>query len=100
MVAEFNLRRDIIVEGLNRIPGIICHKPEGAFYVFPSARGTGITSQAFQDLALTEAGVAVLAGTSFGIYGEGYIRLSYANSQDNIQKALTRLGEFVKTHTV
>ena len=93
MVEAFRQRRDIIVEGLNRIPGFRCLKPKGAFYVFPNIEGTGMSSQEMEDFLLNEAGVACLAGTSFGKYGEGFIRLSYANSVENIKKALGRIGE-------
>ena len=95
MVEELRLRRDIIATGLDRIPGIRCAKPEGAFYAFPSIKGTGISSQEFQDRALEEAGVALLSGTSFGRFGDGCVRLSYANSQEDLLKALERLNEFV-----
>ncbi len=99
MVEEFGRRRKIIAEGLRQIPGIACPEPEGAFYAFPSIKGTGIPSQEFQERALNEAGVALLSGTSFGAFGEGYVRLSYANSQENIKKALERLEGFVsKAH--
>jgi aspartate aminotransferase len=91
MVAEFKHRRDVIVEGLNAIAGIHCLKPAGAFYVFPNVRSLPISSDALADYLLDDAGVAVLAGTSFGKEGDGYIRLSYANSLDNIQEALTRI---------
>ncbi|MFH1755610.1 MAG: pyridoxal phosphate-dependent aminotransferase [Candidatus Latescibacterota bacterium] len=92
MVAEFKTRRDLIVAGLNKIPGISCHSPAGAFYVFPNIRGTNKKSKELETLLLEKAGVAVLSGTSFGSFGEGYIRLSYANSQDNIRKALERIA--------
>ncbi|HEU5440687.1 MAG TPA: pyridoxal phosphate-dependent aminotransferase [Ktedonobacterales bacterium] len=92
MVAEFKARRDVIVAGLNQIPGITCRMPHGAFYVFPNITGTGMSSREVADLLLYEAGVATLAGTSFGAYGEGYIRLSYANSIENLHKALDRIG--------
>jgi len=95
MVEAFRQRRDIIVEGLNRIPGFRCLKPKGAFYVFPNIEGTGMSSQEMEDFLLNEAGVACLAGTSFGKYGEGFIRLSYANSVENIKKALERIGEAI-----
>ena len=95
MVEEFRRRRKIIAEGLRQIPGVACPEPEGAFYAFPSIKGTGIPSQEFQERALNEAGVALLSGTSFGAFGEGYVRLSYANSQENIKKALERLEAFV-----
>src|SRR5579884_1105264 len=90
MVEEFRRRRDLIVAGLNDIPGLTCKTPRGAFYVFPNITGTGMTSREIADLLLYEAGVATLAGTSFGAFGEGYIRLSYANSMENLQKALDR----------
>jgi aspartate aminotransferase len=88
MVAEFRRRRDVIVAGLNDIPGITCVEPQGAFYVFPNITGTGLTSADLQSRLLTEAGVAALAGPAFGPYGEGYLRFSYANSVENIQAAL------------
>ena len=95
MVEEFKLRRGIIAGGLRQIPGIRCPDPEGAFYAFPSIADTGIPSQEFQERALNESGVALLSGTSFGRFGEGYVRLSYANSQENIRRALDRLEDFV-----
>ena len=95
MVAEFQRRRDIIVPGLNAIPGITCPTPKGAFYTFPNIRSTGMTSQEFADRVLNEAGVAVLAGTSFGRFGEGYVRLSFANSAENIREALRRIEAFL-----
>jgi aspartate aminotransferase len=91
MVAEFQRRRDVIVEGLNAIPRISCRTPKGAFYVFPNITKTGWESKKLADYILNEAGVAVLSGTSFGKFGEGYIRLSYANSVENIKKALSRI---------
>jgi aspartate aminotransferase len=97
MVGEFETRRDYIVDGLNAIPGITCKKPLGAFYVFPNVTGLGMPSKALADKILDEAGVAVLSGTAFGEYGEGYLRLSYANSIPNIQKALDRIGVLAKT---
>jgi len=96
MVAEFNRRRRLITDGLRRIPGIRCPEPEGAFYVFPSIEETGLSSSEFEDRAMNEAGVALLSGAAFGQYGEGYVRLSYANSQENIEKALERLDKFVR----
>ena len=95
MVEEFKLRRAIIAGGLRQIPGIRCPDPEGAFYAFPSIADTGIPSQEFQERALSEAGVALLSGTAFGRFGEGCVRLSYANSQENIRRALDRLEDFV-----
>ena len=95
MVAEFKKRRDIIVNGLNEIPGIRCAMPSGAFYVLPNVEGTGMSSRDFADRLLQEAGVASLAGESFGEYGKGYVRFSFANSAENIEKALDRIGKFV-----
>jgi aspartate/methionine/tyrosine aminotransferase len=92
MVEEFRVRRDIIVDGLNAVPGIRCHRPSGAFYVFPNIKDTKMSSKDLASLLLNEAGVAVLAGTTFGEYGEGYIRLSYANSQDNIRRAIEKIA--------
>jgi aspartate/methionine/tyrosine aminotransferase len=91
MVAEFKRRRDLIVSGLNSIPGISCKLPHGAFYAFPNITELDMTSREVADLLLYEAGVATLAGTAFGRFGEGYIRLSYANSTENIEKALERI---------
>src|SRR6516164_309384 len=88
MVAEFSRRRDIIVAGLNDIPGITCLEPQGAFYVFPGITGTGQTSADLQARLLANAGVAALSGTAFGPYGEGFLRFSYANSVENIRSAL------------
>jgi len=92
---EFRRRRDVIVGGLNKIPGFHCLTPEGAFYVFPNVTGTGMKSKPLANLLLDKAGVACLAGTDFGSYGEGYIRFSYANSVDNIRIALDRIAETV-----
>jgi aspartate/methionine/tyrosine aminotransferase len=91
MRAEFHRRRNVMVEGLSRIPGIRCTLPRGAFYAFPNVQGTGIPSAELATLLLQEAGVAVLPGTSFGQNGEGYLRLSYANSMENIEIALERI---------
>ncbi len=88
MMAEFKARRDLIVDGLNDLPGFSCLKPKGAFYVFPNITGTGKKSKELEEFLLEEAGVAGLSGTSFGEYGEGYLRFSYANSQENLRKAL------------
>ena len=95
IVAEFKKRRDIIVEGLNRIPGIRCPMPGGAFYVFPSVEGTGMTSKRFADGLLEDQSVACLAGESFGEYGDGCVRFSFANSAENIERALERIDRFV-----
>ncbi len=91
MIAEFKKRKDVIVNGLNAIPGISCRTPKGAFYVFPNITGTGLTSEEAEDKFLNEAGVASLKGTSFGSNGEGYLRFSYANSTENILDALNRI---------
>ncbi len=96
MREEFRRRREVIVEGLNRIPGFKCRQPHGAFYVFPNIRGTGRTSRALADALLNEAGVACLGGTAFGKWGEGYLRFSFANSIVNIQRALERIEVWAK----
>jgi len=93
MDAEFKKRREVIVDGLNKIKGISCKKPRGAFYVFPSITETGMNCRELGDYLLNDAGVAVLPGTSFGEYGEGHLRLSFANSIENIKKALARISE-------
>ncbi len=95
MVDEFKKRRDLIVDGLNAIPGISCRRPKGAFYVFPNVKKLGMDSARLADYLLQKAGVAILAGTDFGKYGEGYLRLSYATSQENIKKALERINTAV-----
>ena len=91
MMEEFTKRRDLVVEGLNSLPGITCPVPKGAFYAFPNIRATGWSSQKFAEKAMYEAGVALLAGTAFGHYGDGYVRISFANSQENLQEAIERL---------
>ena len=91
MTRAFDKRRKIIVPELNDIPGFSCVNPGGAFYAFPNISGTGLTARQFQDGLLEEVGVATVAGTSFGEYGEGFIRFSYANSIENIQAALQRI---------
>jgi aspartate/methionine/tyrosine aminotransferase len=95
MVAEFRKRRDVFANGMNSIPGIHCLKPLGAFYLFPNISGVGLPSDEFATRLLDEAGVAVLPGTAFGDYGEGYLRLSFANSLANIESALDRIRKFV-----
>ncbi len=97
MASEFAHRRRLITDGLRSIPGVNCPEPEGAFYVFPSIKGTGLSSAEFEERAMNEAGVALLSGAAFGEFGEGYLRLSYANSQENLQKALAQLDKFVRT---
>lgn len=92
MLKEFKTRRDLVVDGLNQIKGFRCHRPHGAFYVFPNITGTGKTSKEVENYLMEEAGVAVLAGTSFGPQGEGFVRLSYANSQANLKKAIERIA--------
>src|SRR6267378_2145818 len=95
MIAEFRRRRDAVVKGLNAVPGITCRAPQGAFYVFPNVRGLGLRSSAdIADRLLEEAGVATLAGTCFGAAGEGYLRLSYANSLANLDKAVSRIADW------
>ena len=95
MVAEYQRRRNIIVDGLNIIPGFSCQKPQGAFYVFPNIKGTGLSSTDLADLILEKAGVALLPGSSFGDYGDGYLRLSYANSIENIQLGLKKIQNVI-----
>jgi len=96
MVVEFRARRDLVVAGLNRIPGIRCATPAGAFYAFPSVIGTGVDGQEMADRLLHEAGVCVLAGTAFGDVGADHIRISYANSRENLVEALGRIERFVE----
>ena len=91
MVAEFKRRRDLLVDGLNRLPGVTCRRPRGAFYVFPNITGTRRPSAEVADRLLQEAGVAVLSGAAFGAHGEGYLRISYANSEANLARALERM---------
>ena len=95
MVAEFDSRRKVVVAGLNRLSGVSCATPKGAFYAFPNISRTGWKAKALASSLLEDAGVAVIGGPDFGILGEGYIRLSYANSTENIRKALDRMGEFL-----
>lgn len=95
MVAEFDRRRKIIVDGLNSINGFRCTTPDGAFYSFPNIKDTGYKSKELADKLLYEAGVACLAGTSFGKYGEGFLRISYANSVENIQEAINRIKSVI-----
>ena len=95
MVAEFDKRRKVVVAGLNKLPGISCATPKGAFYAFPNVSRTGWKAKALASSLLDDAGVAVIGGPDFGILGEGYMRLSYANSTENILKALDRMGAFL-----
>jgi aspartate/methionine/tyrosine aminotransferase len=95
MIAEFDRRRKVVVEGLNKLPGVSCAIPKGAFYAFPNVKGTGWKAKALASSLLEDAGVAIIGGPDFGILGEGYVRLSYANSTENILKALARMGDFL-----
>ncbi len=95
MVAEFKRRRDFLVDGLNELPGVSCVRPAGAFYAFPNIRETGRSAQDLADALLDEAGVAVLAGTSFGEEGEGYLRLSYATTIERLQLGLDRMRQLL-----
>jgi len=95
MVAEFDKRRKVVVEGLNKLPGVSCATPKGAFYAFPNVKGTGWKAKALASALLEDAGVAIIGGPDFGILGEGYVRLSYANSTGNILKALDRMRDFL-----
>jgi aspartate aminotransferase len=93
---EFQRRRDAFVAGLNKIKGFSCRMPKGAFYVFPSIKQTGWKSKPLADALLEQAGVAALSGTSFGEFGEGYLRFSVANSLENLQLALDRIDQWTK----
>ena len=95
MVAEFDKRRKVVVDGLNKLPGVSCATPKGAFYAFPNIKRTGWKAKVLASALLEDAGVAIIGGPDFGILGEGYIRVSYANSAENILKALDRMREFL-----
>ena len=95
MVAEFDKRRKVVVDGLNKLSGVSCATPKGAFYAFPNIKRTGWKAKALASALLEDAGVAIIGGPDFGILGEGYIRVSYANSTENILKALDRMREFL-----
>jgi len=97
MVAEFDRRRKVVVDGLNKLPGVSCVVPKGAFYAFPNVKRTGWKAKELANTLLNETGVVTIGGPDFGILGEGYLRLSYANSTENILKALARMGEFLST---
>ena len=99
MVKVFEHRRDLVVEGLNDIPGIRCHRPQGSFYVFPNIQGTGLDEHDMATRLLNEAGVAVLPGTAFGPAGRGFIRLAYTQSEDELRLGLERIKEFVAANT-
>jgi aspartate aminotransferase len=96
MCAEFKRRRDVFVAGLNKIKGFSCRMPKGAFYAFPNITKTGLKSKPLADALLEQAGVAALAGTAFGEFGEGYLRFSVANSLENLQQALDRLDQWTR----
>ena len=96
MVAAFDERRRVIVPLLNQLPGFTCLDPGGAFYVFPDITGTGMDARELQNKMLEKAGVATVAGTSFGIHGEGFIRFSYANSVENIREAVKRVAALLR----
>ena len=97
MVAEFDRRRKVVVEGLNKLPGVSCAVPKGAFYAFPNVKSTGWKAKELANSLLNDTGVVTIGGPDFGILGEGYLRLSYANSTENILKALDRMGNFLAT---
>jgi aspartate aminotransferase len=97
MMAEFRARRSLVVDGLNELPGVACRMPRGAFYAFPNVSGTGFSADELARRLLEEAGVAVLAGSAFGKVGAGNLRLSYANSRENLTRALERIAEFLET---
>jgi aspartate aminotransferase len=96
MVKEFDARRKLVVELLNQIPGVTCITPKGAFYAFPNIKETGLLAKPLASSLLEDAGVAIIGGPDFGVLGEGYIRLSYANSQDNIRRALKRMHTYIE----
>jgi aspartate aminotransferase len=100
MVKEFDRRRQIVIEGLNRLPGVSCITPKGAFYAFPNISRSGWKAKALASTLLEEAGVATIGGPDFGVHGEGYLRLSYANSTENIGRALDRMGAFLQERQV
>ena len=93
MLDAFRRRRKLIYEGINSVPGLRCNLPAGAFYSFPNIVDTGLDSRTYADYLLREADVAVLPGTSFGEFGEGYIRISFANSEENLTEAIRRIRE-------
>ena len=95
MLAAFAERRGYVIPALNALPGVSCVTPGGAFYAFPNIRGTGLPSRTLQSRLLEEAGVATLAGPSFGAFGEGYLRLSYAASLPTLAEAVSRIGAFL-----
>lgn len=98
MMQAFDKRRKLVVEGLNDLSGISCKTPKGAFYAFPNIKETGWQAKPLASALLEEAGVALIGGPDFGVLGEGYLRFSYANSEENITRALARVSEFLSTH--
>jgi len=96
MMAAFDRRRKLVVDGLNALPGVSCITPRGAFYAFPNISGTGWKAKKLASALLEDAGVALIGGPDFGVLGEGYIRLSYANSEENIERALERMRSFLE----
>jgi aspartate/methionine/tyrosine aminotransferase len=98
MVKVFERRRDLVVDGLNAIPGVRCAKPQGSFYAFPNIQGTGFDERELADRLLTEAGVAVLPGTAFGAAGKGYIRLAYTQSEDELKRGLKLISDFIEAN--
>ena len=99
MVAEFDKRRRLVVDGMNALPGVTCAMPKGAFYAFPNVSRTGFKAKPLATALLEQAGVATIGGPDFGILGEGYLRLSYANSAENIARAIERIGAFLGKNT-
>ncbi|MEM6666960.1 MAG: pyridoxal phosphate-dependent aminotransferase [Pseudomonadota bacterium] len=95
MMAAFDERRHLVVKGLNALPGVSCIQPKGAFYAFPNIAGTGWKAKKLASALLEDAGVAIIGGPDFGVLGEGYVRLSYANSAENISRALERMDDFL-----
>lgn len=95
MLRAFDRRRKIVVEGLDTLPGVTCTTPRGAFYAFPNIKETGWQAKKLASALLEEAGVALIGGPDFGVFGEGYLRLSYANSEENILRAIDRMAEFL-----
>jgi aspartate/methionine/tyrosine aminotransferase len=100
MIAEFDRRRKVVTEGLNKLPGVSCIVPKGAFYAFPNIKRTGWKAKELATALLNDTGVATIGGPDFGVLGEGYIRLSYANSTENILQALDRMGQFLASRKV
>jgi aspartate/methionine/tyrosine aminotransferase len=92
MVAQFQQRRDLVVDSLNSMPGVRCQRPEGSFYAFPNVEGTGLSERALADGLLQEAGVALLPGTAFGPGGAGFLRLAYTQAEADLRKGLERIG--------